>query len=83
MKEVRPDLLVLDGLLPKLSGEAVCSAIKHDPEIRYIPIIVYTASVEIDKVKKQFGGQFGADAFINKLEGTVVLIANIHSLLKK
>lgn len=81
MKAVRPDLLVLDWLLPKLSGEAVCSAIKHDPDIRHIPVIIYSASTELDNVKTQSDDKFGPDACIDKLKGTEVLIENIRSLL--
>ena len=82
-KAVRPDLIILDWLLPKLRGGEVCSAIKHDRDIRHIPVSVYTASTEVEKVKKQFGSGFGPDACINKLAGTAELIANIHSLLEK
>jgi len=83
VKAIKPDLVVLDWLLPKLSGGEVCSAIKHDNAIRNIPIIVYTASTEVENVTKLFGDKFGPDACINKLEGTDVLISNIHSLLAK
>lgn len=58
-----PDLVLLDLLLPRMSGDQVCREIKNDPKLKHIPVILFTATaVNIpDKVK-----EVGADDYLTK-----------------
>lgn len=46
----RPDLVLLDLNLPRLSGEKILETIKHDPDLRHIPVVVLTSSDASDDV---------------------------------
>ena len=60
----RPDLIILDVMLPKLSGLQVCERIRANPEIRHIPILMLSArGQESDEVQ---GMQAGADEYMTK-----------------
>lgn len=60
----RPDLIILDLMLPKISGLEVCKILKSDPATRHIPILMLTAKAEeIDRV---VGLEFGADDYVTK-----------------
>ena len=63
LKEETPDLILLDLLLPKMQGDAVCKKLKADPELKHIPIILFTASAVRVPAKV---GEIGADDFIVK-----------------
>ena len=63
-KEERPDLVILDLVLPGMSGEHVCKEIRRDESIQKTPIIMLTAkSTDVDKV---IGRVIGADEYIAK-----------------
>lgn len=59
-----PGLVLLDLNLPKLSGLEVLEAIKTDPVLRVIPVIMLTTSGRDDEVKKSF--ELGANSFVTK-----------------
>lgn len=60
----RPDLVLLDVMMPKLSGFEVCRAIKGDESLRTIPVIMVTALNEVGDVDR--AKEFGADEFLSK-----------------
>ncbi|MBI4354181.1 MAG: response regulator [Candidatus Omnitrophica bacterium] len=60
----RPDLLILDLMMPKLSGIKVCVALKRDQLYQQIPIIIMTAKGDL--VDAQACKDCGADAFLEK-----------------
>lgn len=63
-REVPPDLMLLDVMMPHMNGFQVCRTLKTDPELRVIPIILVTA---LDKIEDRVNGlDAGADDFINK-----------------
>jgi CheY-like chemotaxis protein len=62
MREVKPDLLLLDVLLSGLDGRDIAYGIKKDPVLREIPIIMLSASPSTDRSARDFG----ADDFIAK-----------------
>jgi CheY-like chemotaxis protein len=62
-QQEKPDLILLDLNLPHMNGDKVCQAIKSDPDLRHIPIIVLSASSESIKKKSE---EIGADAYIVK-----------------
>ncbi len=63
LKTTVPDLILLDLLLPKMQGDVLCKKIKSDPELKHIPIIIFTASAIRVPAKV---GEMGADDYIVK-----------------
>ncbi|MDA8100998.1 MAG: response regulator [Nitrospiraceae bacterium] len=82
MARERPyQLIVLDLMLPGLSGIELCRIFKHDPETAHIPIIMLTARAEeIDKVT---GLETGADDYITKPFSVRELLARVKSILRR
>jgi len=75
-----PDLILLDIMLPKMSGFEVCEKIKKDPKTRFIPVIMITALKELkDKIHSL---EVGADDFITKPFENVELLTRVKSLLR-
>lgn len=64
IQEVEPDLVLLDVLLPGLSGSEVCKSIKETSQTSHIPVVAITASVSAGTRKKMQG--VGADDFLLK-----------------
>ncbi|NHJ01471.1 MAG: response regulator [Candidatus Heimdallarchaeota archaeon] len=60
----RPNLILLDVLMPKISGLEVCRWIKENNELKNIPVLLFTAKV--GKKDRQAGEEAGANAYINK-----------------
>jgi CheY-like chemotaxis protein len=77
----KPDLILLDIMLPKMDGYQICRLLKADPKYRSIPIIISSGRTpqEIEKV----GKEVGADAFISKPFEAEVLLAKMQELLEK
>lgn len=64
LKQQKPDLIVLDVILPGQSGFELCRKLKADPETKAIPIVICsTKNKEIDKT---WGEMSGADAYLTK-----------------
>lgn len=76
-----PDLIVLDLMLPKLSGLKVCATLKHEELHRQIPIIIFTGKDQ--DVDRSACVESGADGYLPKALGATVLITEIKSLLAK
>ena len=83
MKKVetdKPDLILLDIMLPKLDGFGVCERLKKNNDTKSIPIIMLTALKDLkDKIKSL---EVGADDFISKPFENVELLARVKSLLR-
>ncbi|MBU4484846.1 response regulator [bacterium] len=76
----KPDLILLDLMMPKISGYEVCRSIKQNKNTHFIPIIVITALQELnDKIKAI---ELGADDFLVKPFNKLELLTRIKSLLK-
>lgn len=75
----RPDLIILDVMMPKKNGYEVCSILKRDENLRMIPVIMFTAKSE--KADQVTGVMMGADAYVPKDCGAKVLLQHIRSLL--
>ena len=81
IKEKKPDLVLLDWMLPDLSGIKICQYLKQDKKVKNIPIIMLTAKgEEEDKVK---GLNTGAEDYMTKPFSFPELLARIKSLLKR
>lgn len=63
-REEKPDLLILDLMLPKLDGYKVCRLLKFDQRYKDIPVIMLTARAE--EQARSLGMEMGADAYITK-----------------
>lgn len=78
-RSARPDLLILDVMLPKMDGYHICRLLKSDEQFKNIPIIMLTArSQETDK---QAGLEHGADAYIPKPFEPKYLMEKIEELI--
>lgn len=75
-----PDLVLLDVMMPKLSGYQVCEKIKSDPDTRDIPVIMVTALGEISDVERAV--DVGADDFLTKPVHQIELVTRVKSLLR-
>ena len=75
----RPDLIILDLMLPKLNGYEVCTMLKQDARYHQIPIVLFTAKAQ-DKDEK-LGMQCGADAYVRKPFRAQELLEHIRALL--
>ncbi|WP_017997802.1 phosphate regulon transcriptional regulator PhoB [Paracoccus sp. N5] len=79
--EEQPDLIVLDWMLPNVSGIEVCRRVKADPSTRAIPIIMLSArSEEVDRVR---GLETGADDYVVKPYSVVELMARLRTQLRR
>lgn len=75
-----PDLVLLDVMMPRLSGFQVCEKIKTDPATRDIPVIMVTALGEISDVERAV--DVGADDFLTKPVHQIELVTRVKSLLR-
>lgn len=81
VEEDRPALIVLDWMLPQLSGIEVCRRMRSKAETRNIPIIMVTArGEEADRIR---GLDTGADDYITKPFSTTELMARIRAVLRR
>ena len=75
----KPDLIILDLMLPKLDGYKVCRMLKFDESYKAIPIIMFTARVQ--QKDEELGKEMGADAYVTKPFEPEVLLEKIRQLL--
>ena len=81
LRETTPDLLMLDWMLPGLSGIELCRRLRARAETERMPIIMLTARG--DEGERVRGLQTGADDYIVKPFSVPELIARVHSLLRR
>ncbi len=81
IEQQRPDLVLLDLLLPRLDGLEVCRCLKQKEDTRAIPIIMLTAKAsETDKVT---GLELGADDYVTKPFSPRELVARVRAVLRR
>ena len=80
-REFRPDLILLDVMMPELDGGDVLALLKEDHTLRQIPVVFLTATVLKDEVSSQ-GGTIGGYPFISKPFEVETLVARIDQLLE-
>ena len=79
--EDHPDMIILDWMMPKLSGIEVCRRLKMRPETRSIPIIMLSARAEeVDRVR---GLETGADDYVIKPYSMVELMARARAQIRR
>ncbi len=75
-----PDLVLLDVMMPKMSGFEVCKRLKNDPKTSDIPIIMVTALNEFGDIER--GIDSGTDDFISKPVNKLELLTRVKTMLK-
>ena len=81
IRQQKPDLLILDLMMPRLDGKEVCSILRQSPLTEDLPIIMLTAKTQVlDKVE---GFRLGADDYITKPFNPLELEARIDALLHR
>ena len=81
LKQKKPDLLILDLMLPGMSGLDLCKIIKNDSELKRLAIIILTAKGE--EVDRIIGFELGADDYVTKPFSVRELILRVKVILKK
>ena len=76
----RPDLILLDIMMPKRSGFEICRTLKDDPRYRDIPIIMVTALNEVGDMER--ARECGAEGFLCKPVNKSQLLERVQNLLK-
>ncbi len=77
-QSLKPSLIILDIMLPRMDGYKVCGLLKNDSRYSSIPVILFSAkAMEKDK---QMGDEVGADAYITKPYDSAELLAKIKEL---
>jgi two-component system phosphate regulon response regulator PhoB len=80
-RDKTPDLIILDWMLPELSGIEVCRQLRADPDAKEVPVIMLTArGEEADRVK---GLASGADDYVVKPFSPAELLARVRAVLRR
>lgn len=75
----KPDLVLLDVMMPKMNGFDVCQALRADPELAAVRILMLTAKGRETEISKGLG--LGADAYMTKPFSTKELVVQVRALL--
>ncbi len=79
VREFRPDLVLLDVMMPKLSGFEVCQQIKSDPELRTTMVLMVTALNELGDIERAVDA--GTNDFLSKPVQKIELVKRVENLL--
>lgn len=80
-KTNRPDVVILDLMLPSMDGKAICKSLKKDPDTEAIPVLMLTAKSDVaDRVQ---GLEIGADDYVTKPFSPRELVLRVQSLLRR
>ncbi|MBC8393382.1 MAG: response regulator [Deltaproteobacteria bacterium] len=80
IKQTPPDLVLLDVMMPKISGFEVCKQIKNNPQTADIPVIMVTALNEIGDIERAIDS--GTDDFLSKPVNKWELLTRVKTMLK-
>lgn len=75
-----PDLILLDVMMPKMSGFEVCKRLKTDPKTTDIPVIMVTALTEFGDIERAIDS--GTDDFVSKPVNKLELLTRVRTMLK-
>ena len=76
----QPDLVLLDVMMPKLSGFEVCKQIKDDPQTKRVMVLMVTALNELGDIERAVAA--GTDDFLSKPVNKVELVKRVENMLK-
>lgn len=79
-RQIHPDLIVSDIMMPEMSGKEMCYKIKNNVELSHIPVVLLTAQTSTDYIVEGF--MFGADDYVTKPFNVKVLMARCNNLVK-
>jgi len=80
-KSEKPDIIVLDIMMPKMDGYEACKRLKTDPSTKGIPVILLTAKGR--EVDRKLGSQAGADDYVVKPFSPGRLIERVEGMMKR
>jgi len=80
-RAARPELIILDAMMPKMDGFQACKLIKDDPDLQLIPVIMVTALYKAED--RAYGQEAGADGFVSKPFEAHDLINVVHNALRR
>jgi two-component system phosphate regulon response regulator PhoB len=80
-RDGRPDFIILDLMLPKMSGLEVCRILKSDTATSHLPILMLTAKAE--EVDRIVGLEFGADDYVTKPFSPREIVLRIRAILRR
>lgn len=78
--EFQPDLILLDIMMPKLSGFEVCKTLKRNPQTKQIMILMVTALNELGDIERAVAA--GCDDFLSKPVNKLELVKRVENMLK-
>jgi len=78
--QFQPDLILLDIMMPKLSGFEVCKTLKRDPNARQVMILMVTALNELGDIERAVAA--GCDDFLSKPINKLELVKRVENMLK-
>jgi two-component system, OmpR family, alkaline phosphatase synthesis response regulator PhoP len=81
VREFLPDILFLDIMMPEMNGYEVCRAIKNDPKLKDIYVIMLTAKGQV--AEQERGKEVGADEYIVKPFSPMEILSKIKNILDK
>ncbi len=81
VRESPPDLLLLDVMLPGIDGRDICRALRADPQLQAIPVILITARAE--EADRVAGLELGADDYITKPFSPREVVARVRAVLRR
>lgn len=81
VKKKRPDMMILDWMMPEMDGLEVCRRLRQNPDTAGIPIIMLTA--KSDTVDKVLGLEMGADDYLTKPFHIRELLARIRAVMRR
>lgn len=78
--KAKPDLILLDVMMPKMSGFEVCRRLKNDPDTSDIPVIMVTALNEFGDIER--GIDSGTDDFVSKPVNRLELLTRVKTMIR-
>jgi PAS domain S-box-containing protein len=78
----RPDVIMTDALMPRLDGFALCRAVRSDPELRSVPVVLVTSSY-VEVADRELAAQAGASAYVVRTADLADAIAAVERVLSQ